>query len=223
MTVFFRLPLNIETGRLMRTDDVIGLIPCGGIATRVAPLPCSKELFPIGLNRMADGSPRPKVVSHYLLEKMHQGGVRKVFFILRSGKWDIPQYYGNGTPVGMDLGYLIMGKPLWAALHSRSGVSLCQGSACRFRFPRHLVPTARCVQASLRAPECHAGGSRSRFVPRPPNLVVASSYDRSHRTRARSLPQPRKDENKVRVGLRGMDVEVHGVYARVSRFATNSG
>jgi glucose-1-phosphate thymidylyltransferase len=38
---------------------------------------------------------------------MRRGGVSKVFFILRKGKWDIPQYYGSGTPVGMQLGYLI--------------------------------------------------------------------------------------------------------------------
>ena len=94
----------------MRTDDVIGLIPCAGHATRIAPLPCSKELLPVGLNRTPDGSSRPKVVSHYLLEKMRRGGVSKAFFILRKGKWDIPQYYGNGAAVGVDLGYLITDK-----------------------------------------------------------------------------------------------------------------
>ena len=83
----------------MRTDDVIGLIPCGGHATRIAPLPCSKEVLPVGLRRTVDGSLRPKVVSHYLLEKMRQGGVRRAFFILRNGKWDIPQYYGDGSYV----------------------------------------------------------------------------------------------------------------------------
>jgi glucose-1-phosphate thymidylyltransferase len=95
----------------MQTNDVIGLIPCGGHATRIAPLPCSKEILPVGFRRTLDGSLRPKVVSHYLLEKMRHNGVRRAFFILRNGKWDIPQYYGNGRTVGMDLGYLIMGKP----------------------------------------------------------------------------------------------------------------
>ncbi len=95
----------------MRTDDVVGLIPCGGHATRISPLPCSKELLPVGLRRIPDGSLRPKVVSHFLLEKMHHGGVRKVFFILRNGKWDIPQYYGDGSRIGMDVGYLMMGRP----------------------------------------------------------------------------------------------------------------
>ena len=95
----------------MRTGDVVGLIPCGGHATRISPLPCSKEILPVGLRRLADGSLRPKVVSHFLLEKMHHAGVRKVFFILRNGKWDIPQYYGDGGTIGMDVGYLMMGRP----------------------------------------------------------------------------------------------------------------
>jgi glucose-1-phosphate thymidylyltransferase len=95
----------------MLPDDVIGLIPCGGLGTRISPLPCSKELFPVGLGQAKDRSLRPKVVSHYLLEKMREGGVRRAFFILRNGKWDIPQYYGDGATFGMDLGYLVMSKP----------------------------------------------------------------------------------------------------------------
>ena len=96
---------------IMATSEVIGLIPCGGLASRIAPLPCSKEILPVGLRKTADGLLRPKVVSHYLLEKLRQGGVRKVFFILRKGKWDIPEYYGDGSPVDMNIGYLIAVLP----------------------------------------------------------------------------------------------------------------
>lgn len=70
-------------------QEVIGLLPAGGQATRISPLPCSKELYPIGFRPQADGSLRPKVVSHYLLEKMRLAGIRKAFFLLRPGKRDI--------------------------------------------------------------------------------------------------------------------------------------
>ncbi|WP_233744930.1 hypothetical protein [Leptodesmis sichuanensis] len=60
--------------------EVIGLIPCAGQATRLAPLPLSKELYPVGLRSLPDGKLRPKVVSHYLLEKMRLAGIRKAFF-----------------------------------------------------------------------------------------------------------------------------------------------
>ena len=102
----------------MPTSEVIGLIPCGGFASRIAPLPCSKEILPVGLLKTADGLLRPKVVSHYLLEKLQQGGVRKAFFILRKGKWDIPEYYGDGSSVGMDIGLLDRGSPVWSSLYA---------------------------------------------------------------------------------------------------------
>jgi hypothetical protein len=41
----------------MRTNDVIGLIPCGGHATRIAPLPCSKEVLPLGLRVVVQNIP----------------------------------------------------------------------------------------------------------------------------------------------------------------------
>ena len=73
--------------------DLIGLIPAGGSATRIAPLPCSKEVYPVGFQRSADGSvPRPKVACEYLLERMRLAGVNRAYIVLREGKWDIPAF-----------------------------------------------------------------------------------------------------------------------------------
>ncbi len=60
--------------------DVIGLLPAGGTSSRIAPLPCSKELYPIGF-RLSDKerTSRPKVVCHYLLEKMQFAGITKAY------------------------------------------------------------------------------------------------------------------------------------------------
>ena len=91
--------------------EAIALLPAGGQATRISPLPCSKELYPIGFRYEKDGSLRPKVVSQYLLEKMQQAGIRKAYFILRPGKWDIPAYFGDGTSLDMHLGYLTIHLP----------------------------------------------------------------------------------------------------------------
>ena len=123
----------------MRTDDVIGLIPCGGFATRIAPLPCIKELFPVGFAETIDGSLRPKVVSHYLLEKMREAGVRKAFFILRNGKWDIPQYYGDGSTLGMNLGYLIMGRPYGPPYTIDQAYPFIRKARVAFGFPDILL------------------------------------------------------------------------------------
>ncbi|GAB4226518.1 MAG: sugar phosphate nucleotidyltransferase [Elainellaceae cyanobacterium] len=92
--------------------DLIGLLPAGGQATRLSPLPLSKELYPIGFHQPnPDNVSKPKVVSHYLLEKMRLAGIRKAFFILRPGKWDIPNYFGDGTMLDMHLGYLTVHVP----------------------------------------------------------------------------------------------------------------
>ncbi len=95
-----------------RESEVIGLIPAAGEARRIAPLPLSKELYPIGFRSVDETQNlRPKVVCHYLLEKMRLAGITKAYIILRSGKWDIPAYLGDGAMVDMSLGYLMMGLP----------------------------------------------------------------------------------------------------------------
>ena len=92
--------------------EVIGLIPAAGTASRIAPLPCSKELYPLGFRLLdRDRGLRPKVVSHYLLEKMRLANIKKAFIILREGKWDIPAYFGDGKMLDMHLAYLMMDLP----------------------------------------------------------------------------------------------------------------
>lgn len=93
-------------------SEVIGLIPAAGRAIRVAPLPCSKELYPVGFRPVGHGRDiRPKVVCHYLLERMRLANVNAAYVILRHGKWDIPSYLGDGKIVDIHLGYLMMDLP----------------------------------------------------------------------------------------------------------------
>src|SRR5688572_4904074 len=91
--------------------EIVGLIPAGGYSTRLSPLPCSKELFPVGWQKDQNGKTRPKVASQFLLDKYKAAGIRKTYFILRKGKWDIPQYYGDGSMVDMAFAYLMMNHP----------------------------------------------------------------------------------------------------------------
>jgi glucose-1-phosphate thymidylyltransferase len=91
--------------------EIVGIVPAAGQATRISPLPCSKELYPIALRRCESGM-RPKVVSHYLFERMRQAGIRKAYVILREGKWDIPAYFNDGTALlDIHLAYLMMREP----------------------------------------------------------------------------------------------------------------
>ena len=84
---------------------IIGLLPAAGKATRLSPLPFSKELYPVGF-RNINGNFRPKVAIHFLLEKMKLAGVNKAYIVLREGKWDIPSYFANHI-IDMDLAFMI--------------------------------------------------------------------------------------------------------------------
>ena len=78
-------------------------------ATRIAPLPCSKALYPIGFHPEGHAhAARPKVVAHYLLDKMRFAGISKVYIVLRAGTWDIPAYFGDGSMLDMHLAYLTL-------------------------------------------------------------------------------------------------------------------
>lgn len=116
--------------------DVIGLIPAGGLATRIGPLPCSKELYPIGFRQVdKDDFLRPKAVCHYLLEKMRMAGITKSYIVLRNGKWDIPAYLGDGEVLNMHLAYLIMRLPFGAPYTIDQAYPFVKDSLVAFGFP----------------------------------------------------------------------------------------
>lgn len=91
--------------RILNSLPLFGLIPAAGRAVRLGPLPCSKELLPIGF-RETPGGPAPKVAGHYLLERFRAGGVRRIFMVLHESKWDVPRYFGTGEMADVDLAYL---------------------------------------------------------------------------------------------------------------------
>jgi len=115
---------------------IIGLIPAAGKAARLAPLPCSKELFPIGFRPVdRNRSLRPKVVCHYLLEKLRTAGVTEAYLILRKGKWDIPAYFGDGKMLNMHLAYLMMDLPFGVPYTLDQAHPFVQDAMVAFGFP----------------------------------------------------------------------------------------
>jgi glucose-1-phosphate thymidylyltransferase len=123
-----------QTGRGV-SSEIVGLIPAAGKASRLSPIPCSKELIPIGLWKMADNCLRPKAVSHYLLDKYRTAGVSKVYFILRKGKWDIPAYYGDGSIMEMDFAYLLMNLPYGVPYTLDQAYPFVRGAKVMLGFP----------------------------------------------------------------------------------------
>lgn len=84
---------------------LVGLIPAAGRAERLGPLPCSKELLPIGFRSTPRGL-APKVSCHYLLERFRAAGIRRAFLVLHESKWDVARYLGTGELADVALAYL---------------------------------------------------------------------------------------------------------------------
>jgi glucose-1-phosphate thymidylyltransferase len=116
--------------------EIIGLIPAGGKASRLSPIPCSKELLPVGFRHVGNNNRLcPKVVSHYLLEKMRLADITKAFIILRDGKWDIPAYFGDGKVMDMNLAYLMMDLPYGVPFTLDQAYPFVQDAVVALGFP----------------------------------------------------------------------------------------
>ena len=116
--------------------DIVGLIPAAGTANRLGPLPCSKELLPVGFHKDRNGKKmQPKAVGHYLLERMHKANVSKVYIILRKGKWDIPTYFGNGKMLDMSIAYLLMDLPFGVPFTIDQAYPFIKDATVVFGFP----------------------------------------------------------------------------------------
>ena len=136
------MPYSLE---IPSQPDIIALLPAGGQATRLSPLPLSKELYPIGF-RPTDSGLKPKVVAHYLLEKLRRSGIAKAFFILRPGKWDIPAYFGDGAILDMQpkmhIGYLTVHVPHGVPYTLNQAYPFVQSSLVAIGFPDILFQPA---------------------------------------------------------------------------------
>ncbi|MCJ8166728.1 sugar phosphate nucleotidyltransferase [Pontibacter sp. E15-1] len=127
----------------MKNTDIVGLIPAAGLGSRLDPIPCSKELFPVGLGPHPEhGEAHPKVAAQYLLEHMQRAGASQAYMILRKGKWDIPAYFGDGSHVGLPLAYLVMRHPYGTPFTLDQAYDFVQGKQVMFGFPDILFEPA---------------------------------------------------------------------------------
>ena len=152
----FRIhPLSM-TVPMQRSRRIIGLLPAAGQGTRISPLPMSKELFPLGFREVkGKAGLRPKVACHYLLEKMHLAGAREVFLILRPGKWDIPEFLGDGSDLGLHLAYLTVHVPFGVPFSLNQAYPFIREATVVMGFPDILFEPADAYLQLLHRLETH--------------------------------------------------------------------
>jgi len=161
-------------------------MPAGGKASRVAPLPCSKELFPIGFGPTDnEQSLRPKVVSHFLLESMRVGNIKKVYIILREGKWDIPTYFGDGKMLDMHLAYLMMDLPYGVPYTLDQAYPFIKDSIVALGFPDMIFqPEDAFLKLLVKQEESHADIVLGLFPALQPSKTDMVEIDENGRLRS---------------------------------------
>jgi glucose-1-phosphate thymidylyltransferase len=179
----------------MTKPRIIGLLPAGGQATRISPIPLSKELYPIGFHSFGDKTNlRPKVVCHYLLEKMQLAGIEQAYFILRSGKWDIPSYFGDGAILSMSLGYLIMGLPYGVPFTLDQAYPFVRDAVVAFGFPDILFqPKDAFVKILARLEKSNANVVLGLFPTDQPHKAGMVNFDASGKVDL-IIEKPRQSE-----------------------------
>ena len=119
-----------------KPTEVIAIIPAAGLASRLPGISGSKEMIPVGTRvDPVSNKTEPKPVCLHLIEKYQNAGIKKCFIILRKGKWDIPQYFGSGDNINMDLGYLMMGLPYGTAYTIDQAYSHVKHATVALGFP----------------------------------------------------------------------------------------
>ncbi len=120
----------------MSSKGIIGIIPAGGIASRLSPISCSKEVFPVGWK---EKSQTPKVMANYLIEYMSKGGAERIYCIIKEGKWDIPAYFKDGSLFGNKIAYLIADLPYGVPFTVNQATPFINEETVLFGFPDMIL------------------------------------------------------------------------------------
>ena len=116
--------------------EIVGLVPAAGSASRLAPLPFSKELFPVSLDKVEPVSDSPvKLVSHYLFAKLRLAEAKKVYVVIRDEKMDLARYYRDGSSVGLNLAYIVVDETPGVPYTVDSAFPFINNAVVLFGFP----------------------------------------------------------------------------------------
>ncbi len=120
----------------MSKNRIVGIIPAGGVASRLSPISGSKEVFPVGWHR---DSMVPKVMGNYLIDYFKSGGADQIFCVIKEGKWDIPAYFKDGKSTDTNIAYLISDLPYGVPFTVNQVRPFLKGEIILFGFPDIII------------------------------------------------------------------------------------
>jgi glucose-1-phosphate thymidylyltransferase len=89
-------------------SELIGLLPAAGRGSRLGPIPCSKEIMPLGFQPSYEASLawKPATAIELHLEALRQAGAQRVIVIIGETKADVVRYIGDGARYGLAVSYI---------------------------------------------------------------------------------------------------------------------
>jgi glucose-1-phosphate thymidylyltransferase len=139
-------------------SELIGVLPAAGRGSRLGPIPCSKEIMPLGF-QPSEGAPvswRPVTAIELHLHALREAGARRAAVIIGESKADVVRYVGDGSRYGVAVAYvyqqLLRGMPFALNL-ARPWVG---AATTLFSMPDTLI-TPRDTMARLAAEHTRRG------------------------------------------------------------------
>lgn len=89
--------------------ELVGLLPAAGRGTRLGPIPCSKEIMPLGFEAVGgDGKApwRPVTAIESHLRALRSAGASRAVVVIGETKADVVRYVGDGEPYGLPVAYV---------------------------------------------------------------------------------------------------------------------
>lgn len=163
----------------MIKPGVVAIIPAAGRARRLYPLPCSKEIFPIGFQQASNpGQWRPKAVTHYLLEHLQEAGIAEAMIVVRRDKTDIAHYLGDGHAFGINLVYRVIDDSTSSPMSIDAVYDYVEQRTVALGFPDILFNPCRAYdQVLMRLSTSPADVVLGLFPAQHPSMVDMVAFD----------------------------------------------
>jgi len=123
-------------------NDVVGLLPAAGRGSRLGPIPCSKEIMPLGFQRGREAAlpvwePVTAIEGH--LRVLQLAGAQRCAIVINEGKADIVRYLGNGDRYNLSIAYLHQPHPRGMPYALDLAAPWIGGATTLFSMPDTLI------------------------------------------------------------------------------------
>src|SRR4051812_8626272 len=128
----------------------IGIMPAGGLGTRLHPLKYPKELLPVAyVADESSGLVRPVLVAEYALSAMREADIVRCVMIITERKMELLRYISDGAHLGVSVAYVHEPEPrgvaaaVDAAFSWIADANVCFAVPDTVFFPRDALSTIK--------------------------------------------------------------------------------